>query len=59
MLLSRQFKLARVIDVKRGFNSFDLVRIPGDLCVTRLKSKCMLVEHEPKSIRNPDASYEQ
>jgi len=37
MLLSRQFKLVRVINVKRGFNSFDLVRIPGDLYVIRLK----------------------
>jgi len=37
MLLSRQFKLTRVINVKRGFNSFDLVRIPGDLYVIRLK----------------------
>jgi len=33
MLLSRQFKIARVINVKHAFNSFDLVRIPGDLYV--------------------------
>jgi len=35
MLLSRKFKLARVINVNRDPNSFDLVRIPGDLYVIR------------------------
>ncbi len=31
MLLSRQFTIARVTNFNRDYNSFDLIRIPGDL----------------------------